>query len=191
MGFAPSAITTASEFAGAGTSQDQLIKLGLADPNKFVDTPVPIRSGSKPMFNLASNKVYFRTHHRYSTDELASNLARMKIYHPQEFDQRMSFIDSEIKRRYVPARTTRNSIGKPRHHEAQDNGRFIRDAYNNAFKSRVYLDAMRNYELRQQQPDRYIPAGFESLQNLDVFVERGRMLQRRNIVGRRREQPQE
>lgn len=189
MGFAPSAITTASEFAGAGTSQDQLIKLGLADPNKFVDTPVAIRSGSKPMFNLASNRAYFRTHHRYSTDELAENLARMKIFHPQEFDQRMSFIDSEIKRRYVPAH---RSGKRGRHyHAAQDNGAFIRTAYNNAFKSRVYLDAMRNYELRQQQPDRYIPAGFESLQNLDVYAERGRMLQRRNIIGRRREQSQE
>lgn len=163
---------------------DDKVKLGLADPNRFVEGPLSINGYTKPQFSL-------RTNHLYSTDELASNLARMKIYHPQEFNQRMSFIDSEIKRRYVPARTTRNSIGKPRHHEAQDNGKFIRDAYNNAFKSRVYLDAMRNYELRQQQPDRYVPAGFESLQNLDVFVERGRMLQRRNIVGRRREQPQE
>jgi hypothetical protein len=163
---------------------DDKVKLGLADPNKFVEGPLSINGYTKPQFSL-------RTNHLYSTDELASNLARMKIYHPQEFDQRMSFVDSEIKRRYVPARTTRNSIGKPRHHAAQDNGKFIRDAYNNAFKSRVYLDAMRNYELRQQQPDRYVPAGFESLQNLDVLVERGRMLQRRNIVGRRREQPQE
>ena len=156
---------------------DDKVKLGLADPNKFVEGPLSINGYTKPQFSL-------RTNHLYSTDELASNLARMKIYHPQEFDQRMSFIDSEIKRRYVPAH---RSGKRGRHyHPAQDNGAFIRTAYNNAFKSRVYLDAMRNYELRQQQPDRYVPAGFESLENIDIYAMRGGALQRRGMFGRRR-----
>lgn len=184
MGFVrPDKLTGALVGVMQNMNEDN-IRLGLADPNKSAVGPFSVNGYTKPQFS-------FRSNYLYSTDELASNLARMKIYHPQDFDRRMSFIDSEIKRRYVPERVTRNSIGKPRHHAAQDNGKFIRDAYNNAFKSRVYLDAMRNYELRQQQPDRYVPAGFESLQNLDVFAERGRMLQRRNIVGRRREQSQE
>lgn len=139
---------------------DDNVSLGFADPNKSVVEPLSVNGHTKPQFSLRSNRLY-------SIDEFASNLARMKIYHPQEFDQRMSFIDSEIRRR---------------------NEASIRTAYNNAFKSRVYLDAMKNYELRQQYPDRYVPAGFESLQNLDIYAERGRMLQRRSVLGRRRSQ---
>lgn len=151
------------------------VRLGLADPNEVFDTQ--LEAPGQKWWNTES----VRVNRRYSTDELATNLAKMKIYHPKDFDQRMSLVDSEIKRRYVPA-----SGGKKGGSPAQDNGAFIRDAYNKAFKSRTYLDAMKNYELRQQFPDRYIPAGFESLQNLDMYTERGQALQRRGILGRRR-----
>lgn len=183
MGFVGPDDRLAGALVGAMQNMnDDNVRLGFADPNKSVVGPLSVNGHTKPQFSLRSNRLY-------STDEFASNLARMKIYHPQEFDQRMSFIDSEIRRRYVPEH---RSGKRGRHyHAAQDNGAFIRDAYNNAFKSRVYLDAMRNYEMRQQQSDRYVPAGFESLQNIDIYAERGRMLQRRNIVGRRREQSQE
>lgn len=116
-----------------------------------------------------------------NSEKLAEKLARMKMYHPKDFEKRMSLVDQRIQSMYVPG-----SGGKKGGSPAQDNGAFIRDAYNKAFKSRTYLDAMKNYELRQQFPDRYIPSGFESLQNLDMYTERGQALQRRGILGRRR-----
>lgn len=152
-------------------SQDN-IRLGLAHPTERV--PV----------NFFGRR--FSTARPYTTDELAENLARMKMYHADDFDKRMGFIDNEIKRRYVPA--YRSGKRGRHYHPAQDNGAFIRTAYNNAFKSRTWLDAMRNFELRQKHPDRYIPASFESLQNIDIYAERGKALQKRNILGRRREQ---
>lgn len=119
----------------------------------------------------------------YSTEELGAKMARMKIYKPEKFDNRMKFVNSEIQRRYVPA-----GGGKKDHYDAQDNGAFIRTAYNKAFKSKTYTDAMKAYELRMQQPDRYIPAGHKSLENIDLLAERGGELQRRGIFGRRRSQ---
>ena len=118
-----------------------------------------------------------------NSEKLAEKLARMKMYHPKDFDKRMSLVDQRIKSMYVPESRDKKG-GSP----AQDNGAFIRNAYNKAFKHKIYTDAMKNYELRQQFPDRYIPAGFESLQNLDVYAERGKALQRRGILGRRRVQ---
>lgn len=111
---------------------------------------------------------------RVSQEDIAKNLARKRIYHQKEFDQEINGVNSF-------ART--HSRGKP---PMSVFSNLIVSQYNNAFKSKTYQDAMKNYELRQQFPDRYVPAGFESLQNLDMYAERGGALQRRGILGRRR-----
>ena len=111
-----------------------------------------------------------------SQEDIAKYLARKRIYHPKEFDQEINRVNSF-------ARTY--SRGKPVMTELSN---LIVRNYNNAFKSRTCQDAMKNYELRQQFPGRYVPAGFESLQNLDMYAERGRVLQRRSVLGRRRSQ---
>lgn len=111
-----------------------------------------------------------------SQEDVAKNLARKRIYRPKEFDQEINSVNSF-------ART--HSRGKPVMSALSN---LIVSQYNNAFKYKTYQDAMKNYELRQQFPDRYVPAGFESLQNLDMYAERGRALQRRGILGRRRTQ---
>lgn len=167
--------------------QDQdMVNLGLASKHNRQELPLAAVMGSQKPFASMLFPKNVTYSHRYTTDELGAKLARMKIYKPEKFDERMKFIDSEIQRRYVPA--YRSGKRGRHYHPAQDNGAFIRTAYNNAFKSKVYTDAMKAYELRMQQPDRYIPAGHKSLENIDLLAERGGELQRRGIFGRRRSQ---
>lgn len=113
----------------------------------------------------------------YPSKGLAEKLAVKKIYHPEEFDKEIKDVEDGrhplLQRNYVKFRPTHEGVVQ---------------MYNKAFKSKVYQDAMKNYELRQQFPDRYVPAGFESLQNLDLYAERGAALQRRGLLGRRRSQ---
>ena len=113
----------------------------------------------------------------YPSKGLAERLAVKKIYHPEEFDKEIKDVEDGrhplLQRNDVKFRPTQEGVVQ---------------MYNKAFKSKIYQDAMKNYELRQQFPDRYVPAGFESLQNLDMYAERGRALQRRGILGRRRAQ---
>lgn len=113
----------------------------------------------------------------YPSKGLAEKLAVKKIYHPEEFDKEIKDVEAGrhpiLQRNYGKLRPTQEGVVQ---------------MYNKAFKSKVYQDAMKNYELRQQFPDRYVPAGFESLQNLDLYAARGQALQRRGILGRRRAQ---
>lgn len=169
-------VVNADWLAGAGSDQD-MVNLGLASKHRKDTVPVTYGGKIKPIFPTVTRS------HRYTTEELGAKMARMRIYNPQKYDERMKFVNSEIQRRYVPA-----GGGKKDHHDAQDNGAFIREAYNKAFKSKTYTDAMKAYELRMQQPDRYIPAGYKSLENIDLLKERGGELQRRGIFGRRRSQ---
>ena len=128
-------------------------------------------------------------HYKPITEEdFAERLARKRIYHPKEFDQELKDIEAENFKYPLPT---------PNHAPASFKGIPILDIltrdvvvnrYNKAFKSKTYQDAMKNYELRQRFPDRYVPAGFESLQNLDMYAARGQALQRRGILGRRRAQ---
>ena len=128
-------------------------------------------------------------HYKPITEEdFAERLARKRIYHPKEFDQELKDVE---------AGNFKHPLPNPHSAPASFKGVPIMDIltqeavvnrYNKAFKSKTYQDAMKNYELRQQFPDRYVPAGFESLQNLDMYAERGRALQRRGILGRRRVQ---
>ena len=125
---------------------------------------------------LANFEERLPSYNNVSEEDFAKILARKRIYHPKEFDQEINSVNSYA-RRY--------SDGKPALYSLRD---IIVRQYNNAFKAKTYQDAMKNYELRQQFPDRYIPAGFESLQNLDMYAARGQALQRRSILGRRRVQ---
>ena len=113
----------------------------------------------------------------YPSKGLAEKLAVKKIYHPEEFDKEIKDVEAGrhpiLQRNYGKFRPTHEGVVQ---------------MYNKAFKSKVYQDAMKNYELRQQFQDRYVPAGFESLQNLDMYAERGAALQRRGLLGRRRSQ---
>lgn len=132
------------------------------------------------IINSAQNKKPF------TEQDFAERLARKRIYHPKEFDQELKDVDAGKFKYQLPSTVSRGNFkGVPLYALASQN---IIEMYNKAFKSRTYLDAMKNYELRQQHPDRYVPAGFESLQNLDMYAERGRALQRRGILGRRRVQ---
>ena len=180
MGMIPSGLVGTSAAGGYGSDQD-MMNLGLASKHKKDTVQVPLYGGGK--FRPIFPSVSVTTSHRYTTEELGAKMARMRIYNPKKYDERMKYVDSEIRRRYVPA-----GGGKKDHHDAQDNGAFIREAYNKAFKSKTYTDAMKAYELRMQQPDRYIPAGYKSLENIDLLKERGGELQRRGIFGRRRSQ---
>ena len=122
----------------------------------------------------------------FTEQDFAERLARKRIYHPKEFDQELKDVDAGKFKYQLPSTVSNGNFkGVPLYALASQN---IIEMYNKAFKSRTYLDAMKNYELRQQHPDRYVPAGFESLQNLDMYAERGRALQRRGILGRRRVQ---
>lgn len=118
-------------------------------------------------------------------EPLAERLARKKIYHPEEFDKEIKDVEQgrvptlNFKPRNAPA-------GKPALAVTGHQG-FV-ESYNKAFKSKTYQDAMKNYELRQRFPERYVPAGFESLQNLDMYAMRGAALQKRGLLGRRRSQ---
>ena len=122
---------------------------------------------------------------QFPQEPLAERLARKKIYHPEEFDKEIKDIEAgrvptlNFKPRNAP-------VGKPSLAVSGHQG--VIDSYNKAFKSKTYQDAMKNYELRQRFPERYVPAGFESLQNLDMYALRGQTLQRRGILGRRRAQ---
>lgn len=119
--------------------------------------------------------------------DFAERLARKRIYHPKELDQEIKDVNVGNFKYQLPTNSVpyRNFKGIPIYGLGPQD---IVKTYNKAFKSKTYQDAMKNYELRQQFPDRYVPAGFESLQNLDVYAERGRALQRRGILGRRRTQ---
>lgn len=122
----------------------------------------------------------------FTEQDFAERLARKRIYHPKEFDQELKDVDAGNFKYQLPSPAPHGNFkGIPIAVVGSQN---IVETYNKAFKSKTYQDAMKNYELRQQFPDRYIPAGFESLQNLDVYAERGRALQRRGILGRRRVQ---
>lgn len=125
---------------------------------------------------LANFEEKLPSYNNVSEEDFAKILARKRIYHPKEFEQEINSVNSYA-RRYPDGKPALYSLSS-----------IIVSQYNNAFKSKTYQDAMKNYELRQQFPDRYVPAGFESLQNLDMYAERGRALQRRGILGRRRVQ---
>lgn len=117
-------------------------------------------------------------------EDFAERLARKRIYHPKEFDQELKDVNAGNFKYQIPSTLPQESLKGS--HFGFSSSQNIIESYNKAFKSRTYQDAMKNYELRQQFPDRYVPAGFESLQNLDMYAERGRALQRRGILGRRR-----
>lgn len=122
----------------------------------------------------------------FTEQDFAERLARKRIYHPKDFDQEIKDVNAGNFKYQLPSTAPHGNFkGIPLSVLGYQN---IIEMYNNAFKSKTYQDAMKNYEIRQQFPDRYVPAGFESLQNLDVYAERGRALQRRGILGRRRTQ---
>lgn len=119
--------------------------------------------------------------------DFAERLARKRIYHPKDFDQELKDVNAGNFKYQLPTNSVPHGSfkGIPIAVLGSQN---IAETYNKAFKSKTYQDAMKNYELRQQFPDRYVPAGFESLQNLDLYAERGAALQRRGLLGRRRSQ---
>lgn len=120
-------------------------------------------------------------------EDFAERLARKRIYHPKEFDQELKDVNAGNFKYQLPTNSAPNRNFKGFSIAALDPQNIV-ETYNKAFKSKTYQDAMKNYELRQQFPDRYVPAGFESLQNLDVYAAREQALQRRGILGRRRAQ---
>ena len=140
-------------------------------------------------FNAAGLAGSFGQTLRYkpvTEEDFAERLARKRIYHPKDFDQEIKDVNAGNFKYQLPSSAPHGNFkGIPVSVLGSQN---IIEMYNKAFKSKTYQDAMKNYELRQQFPDRYIPAGFESLQNLDMYAERGRALQRRGILGRRRVQ---
>ena len=127
------------------------------------------------------------SYNNVSEEDFAKILARKRIYHPKEFDQELKDVNAGKFKYQLPTNSVPhgNFKGIPIGVLGPQN---IAETYNKAFKSKTYQDAMKNYELRQQFPDRYVPASFESLQNLDVYAARGQALQRRGILGRRRAQ---
>lgn len=123
----------------------------------------------------------------FTEQDFAERLARKRIYHPKEFDQEIKDVNAGNFKYQIPSTLPQRRLLKGSPYTFSSSQDII-ESYNQAFKSRTYLDAMKNYELRQQYPERYAPAGFESLQNLDIYAERGRVLQRRGVLGRRRSQ---
>lgn len=146
----------------------------------IVPSTITSASDFAGIINSAQNKK------RFTEQDFAERLARKRIYHPKDFDQEIKDVNAGNFKYQLPSTApSGNFKGIPISALGSQN---IIEMYNKAFKSKTYQDAMKNYELRQQFPDRYAPAGFESLQNLDVYAERGRALQRRGILGRRRTQ---
>lgn len=141
---------------------------------------------NKDSLNSALQKIV-QNKKPFTEQDFAERLARKRIYHPKEFDQELKDVNAGNFKYQLPTNSMHyiNFKGFPISGLGSQD---IVKTYNKAFKSKTYKDAMKNYELRQQFPDRYVPAGFESLQNLDVYAERGRALQRRGILGRRRTQ---
>lgn len=97
-------------------------------------------------------------------------LAREKIYHPKDFDNRVGFLDWLLGTGWG----------------ASDINAGIHGRMKAASESKTYLDAMKAWELRKAEPGRYAAFGLEGLGNLDILSEIQGRLQRRNVLGRRR-----
>lgn len=99
-------------------------------------------------------------------------LAREKIYHPKDLDNRVGFLDWLIQNgSYLFYYTNPDEINS---------------RVKAAAESKTYLDAMKAWELRKAEPGRYAAFGLEGLGNLDILSEIQGRLQRRNVLGRRR-----
>lgn len=105
-------------------------------------------------------------------DVFGGLLMRERIYHPKDFDDRVSFLDWGLQHLH--------SMYNPGY-ESQITGRITA-----ARNSKTYKDAMKAWEMRQLEPNRYAAFGFEGLGNLDILSEIQGRLQRRSLLGRRR-----
>lgn len=106
-------------------------------------------------------------------DAFGAILARQKIYHRKDYENRINFLDW-----FNDNRSWLSGYGLSRSQ--------INQRVQQATKSKTWLDAMKAYEDRQNEPGRYAPNGFEGLGNIDIFSEVQARLQRRDMFGRRR-----